>query len=234
LGNYESQLWNVWEQRSPESYRFLQELTPKLDDLDESEIDVVAGLISEVYGMTNIGLVASIFWPVLRAFLGLDSSRTLSSLGLPETYAAFLESLGILADHGPAMAVDHFLDNCRMVEPGSGRADNFIGPLDSFESKRITGYPPQDSPLAIYHSQTPSCLRATMLLHLLCPLSVRILPGASFQTKKELKDPNRARAWEFLRTVAQFPEGLGYIVGSNAGSHRTVKNTAADGLKSVT
>jgi hypothetical protein len=205
-----------------------------LDDLDESEIDVVAGLISEVNGMTNIGLVASIFWPVLRPFLGIDSSPAVTSVGLPVTYAAFLESLGILADHGPAMAVDHFLDRSRMVEPGIGRSENFIGPLDSFGSESVSGYAPQDFPLAIYHSQGPSCLRASILLHLLCPLNVRILPGASFQTQRELKDPNRARAWGFLRAVAQFPEGLGYIVGSNAGSHRTVKNTAADGLKSVT
>jgi hypothetical protein len=193
-----------------------------LDDLDESEIDVVAGLISDVYGMTNIGLVVSLFWPVLRSFLGLDLSRALSSLGLPETYAAFLESLGMLADHGPALAVDQFLDNSRMVEPGSGRADNFIGPLESFGSESVSGYAPQDSPLAIYHSQAPSCLRASILLHLLCPLNVRILPGASFQTQKELKDPNRDRALEFLRTIAQFPEGLGFIVGGKADSHRTV------------
>ena len=211
---YESQLEEVWQRGSPESYRFLKERTPGLEPAGK---DILAGLITQETGMTNIGFIFSLFWPVLRPFLGLDPSRFVPGLGLPRTYAAFLDSLGVLADLGTTHAVDHFLDYSGLVEPGRSREERFHGPVDCAEPghgiRYGPGNGPGEPPLAIYYQQVPSCLRATILLHLLCPLNVRILPGASVQSQSEREGPAKSHSRDFVRVVAQFDEGLGYLVG---------------------
>jgi hypothetical protein len=185
--------------------------------LEPAEKDILAGLITQETGTTNIGFIFSLFWPVLRPFLGLDPSRFVPALGLPRTYAAFLDSLGVLADLGITQAVDHFLDYSGLVEPGRSREERFFGPvacrINSIEPGHEIEYGPGEPPLAIYYQQVPSCLRATILLHLLCPLNVRILPGASGQPDAEWENPAQAHPRDFVRVISQFNEGLGYLAG---------------------
>jgi hypothetical protein len=169
-------------------------------------------LISPEPGMTNIGFTFSLFWPILRPCMGLDPSRYVPALGLPRTYAAFLDSLGILADLGLTPAVDHFLDNSGMVEPGAGREVKFYGPVGCTDGGSKPWYGSGDPPLAIYYQQDPSCLRATILLQLLCPLNVRILPGASAQDQSGPDSYANSREPDLARVVAQSRRGLGYLV----------------------
>jgi hypothetical protein len=205
---YESQLEGVWQRGSPESYRFLKD---RALELGPPEKDILAGLITQEPGMTNIGLIFSLFWPVLRPFLGLDPSRSVPVLGLPRTYGAFLDSMGLLADLGTTQAVDHFLDNSGMVEPGSSREERFFGPVDCVGPGYEIGYASGGPPLAIYYQQIPSCLRATILLHLLCPLNVRIVPGASAQVQPDYGQANGSPQPGLVRLIARTEEGLGYL-----------------------
>jgi hypothetical protein len=211
---YESQLEEVWQRGSPESYQFWKDRTL---EIEPAEKDMLAGLIAPETGMTNIGFIFSLFWPVLRPFLGLDPSRFVPALGLPRTYAAFLDSLGVLADLGITQAVDYFLDNSGLVEPGRSREEKFFGPvdcrIDRIEPGHEIEYGSGEPTLAIYYQQVPSCLRATILLHLLCPLNVRILPGVSGQSPAEGEIPAQSHPRDFVRVVSQINEGLGFLAG---------------------
>ena len=99
-----------------------------------------------------------------------------------------------------------------MLGAGSGREEKFIGPINCVEHGTETEFRQEEPPLTIYYQRRPAYMRAAILLHLLCPLNVRILPGASVQGRDVYEESSGFGEEDSLLLIAHVEEGLGYFV----------------------
>jgi hypothetical protein len=142
----------TWRERDPDTAALFLEL-----DLPEPARAVVASLAATTAHDPDagLGLVALAFWPALWPFATAEEP---SPLGVAPTFRAFAVALReLLTAADPGAWVSACRDFCRgsaLVRESAEFADDVV-----------------------YHPPTAEWARAGPLLHLLCPLSVAVVPG---------------------------------------------------------